>query len=59
VPVLQAEAGVITQSLAIIEWLEETHPEPAAVAADPYLRARARSFALAIACDVHPWPIRG
>ena len=33
VPVLQAEAGVITQSLAIIEWLEETHPEPALVAA--------------------------
>ena len=54
VPVLQAEAGVITQSLAIIEWLEETHPEPTLLPRDPYLRARARSFALAIACDIHP-----
>jgi maleylpyruvate isomerase len=54
VPVLQAEAGVITQSLAIIEWLEETHPAPALLPRDPYLRAQARSFALAIACDVHP-----
>ena len=54
VPVLQAEAGTITQSLAIIEWLEETHPEPALLPRDPYLRARARSFALAIACDIHP-----
>ena len=54
VPVLQAEEGAITQSLAIIEWLEETHPEPALLPRDPYLRARARSFALAIACDVHP-----
>jgi len=54
VPVLEAEEGTITQSLAIIEWLEETHPEPALLPAAPYLRARARSFALAIACDVHP-----
>jgi maleylpyruvate isomerase len=54
VPVLQAAEGTITQSLAIIEWLEETHPEPALLPRDPYLRARARSFALAIACDVHP-----
>jgi maleylacetoacetate isomerase/maleylpyruvate isomerase len=38
VPVLQAEAGVITQSLAIIEWLEETHPEPPLLPRDPYLR---------------------
>jgi maleylacetoacetate isomerase len=53
VPVLQAEAGVITQSLAIMR-LEETHPEPALLPPDPYLRAQARSFALAIACDVHP-----
>ncbi|HSY87253.1 MAG TPA: maleylacetoacetate isomerase [Verrucomicrobiae bacterium] len=54
VPVLQAAEGTITQSLAIIEWLEETHPEPALLPRDPYLRARARSFALTIACDVHP-----
>jgi maleylacetoacetate isomerase len=54
VPVLQVEAGTITQSLAIVEWLEETHPLPALLPRDPYLRARVRSFALAIACDVHP-----
>jgi maleylpyruvate isomerase len=54
VPVLEAEEGTITQSLAIIEWLEDTHPAPALLPRDPYLRARARSFALAIACDVHP-----
>lgn len=54
VPVMETEAGIVTQSLAIIEWLEEIHPRPALLPADPYLRARARSFALAIACDIHP-----
>ena len=54
VPVMETEGGVIAQSLAIIEWLEETHPQPALLPRDPYLRARARSFALAIACDIHP-----
>jgi maleylpyruvate isomerase len=48
------DARVLTQSLAIIEWLDETHREPPLLPADAFGRARARSIALAIACDVHP-----
>ena len=54
VPVMETGEGIITQSLAIVEWLEETHPQPALLPRDPYLRARVRGFALAIACDIHP-----
>jgi len=55
VPTLEGEAGeVLTQSLAIIEWLDETHPEPPLLPTDPLRRAKVRAFALAIACDVHP-----
>ncbi|HEX3066406.1 MAG TPA: maleylacetoacetate isomerase [Dongiaceae bacterium] len=54
VPTLETEAGALTQSLAIIEFLEETHPEPALLPRDPIERARVRAFALAIACDIHP-----
>lgn len=55
VPALETDEGaVLTQSLAIIEWLEETHPEPALLPADPLARAQARAFALVIACDIHP-----
>ena len=55
VPTLIDDAGhVLTQSLAIIEWLDETHPLPALLPRDPWQRARVRAFALAIACDVHP-----
>jgi maleylpyruvate isomerase len=45
---------MLTQSLAIIEWLEETIPEPALLPKDPISRAEVRAFALAIACDIHP-----
>lgn len=45
---------MLTQSLAIIEWLEETHPEPALLPMDPVARAKVRAFAQAIACDTHP-----
>jgi maleylpyruvate isomerase len=45
---------VLTQSLAIIEWLEETHPQPALLPKDPLRRARVRAFAQAVACDIHP-----
>ena len=41
-------------SLAICEWLEETHPEPRMLPGDALQRARIRAFALAIACDIHP-----
>ena len=55
VPALVTDAGdVLTQSLAIIEWLEETYPKPALLPADAAGRARVRSLALAIACDIHP-----
>jgi maleylpyruvate isomerase len=55
VPTLQDDRGaILTQSLAIIEWLEETHPEPPLLPKDPLRRARVRAFALAVACDVHP-----
>jgi maleylpyruvate isomerase len=54
-PALEARDGtVITQSLAILEWLEETHPEPRLLPEAPAARARVRAFALAIACDIHP-----
>jgi len=55
VPALEDDAGaVLTQSLAIIEWLDETHPEPPLLPKDPWRRAKVRAFADALACDTHP-----
>ncbi|ANV99151.1 maleylacetoacetate isomerase [Bradyrhizobium icense] len=55
VPTLEGNDGsVLTQSLAIIEWLDETHPNPPLLPGDPLRRAKVRAFALAIACDIHP-----
>jgi len=55
VPVLVTPAGdVLIQSLAIIEYLEETHPEPALLPRDPIARAKVRALAELIACDIHP-----
>jgi maleylacetoacetate isomerase len=55
VPLLVTDDGTaLTQSLAIIEWLEETHPSPPLLPAAPLERARVRAVALAIACDIHP-----
>jgi maleylpyruvate isomerase len=55
VPTLQDDGGVIlTQSLAIIEWLDETHPEPPLLPSDPLRRAKVRAFAMVLACDTHP-----
>ena len=55
VPVLVTPAGnVLIQSLAIIEYLEETHPEPALLPKDPIARAKVRGLAELIACDIHP-----
>lgn len=45
---------MLVQSLAIIEYLEETHPEPPLLPPDPLGRARVRGLALTIACDTHP-----
>lgn len=55
VPALATDDGrVLTQSVAIIEWLEERYPTPPLLPASPDERARVRSIALAIACDIHP-----
>jgi maleylacetoacetate isomerase len=55
VPALETDDGaVLTQSLAILEWLDETFPEPALVPKDPILRAHVLAAAQLIACDVHP-----
>lgn len=54
VPTLVTDGHVLGQSLAIIEYLDETYPEPPLLPADPILRARARQIALAVACDIHP-----
>jgi maleylacetoacetate isomerase len=54
VPTLIDGAQVVTQSLAIIEYIEETHPAPPLVPSTPPARARVRSIAQMIACDIHP-----
>lgn len=55
VPTLELDDGApLTQSLAICEWLEETHPSPRLLPGDTQRRAKIRAFALAIACDIHP-----
>ena len=55
VPVLELDDGTfLTQSLAILEWLEETHPTPPLLPADPIARARSRAVAAAVACEIHP-----
>lgn len=53
-PALWADGQRVTQSLAILEFLDETHPEPALLPRDPVERAYARSLALDIACEIHP-----
>lgn len=54
VPVLQDGDLTLTQSLAIIEYLDEVYPEPALLPATAAQRARVRSIALMIACEIHP-----
>jgi maleylpyruvate isomerase len=55
VPALTDDDGhVLTQSLAIIEWLDEVWPQAPLLPHDPLARARVRAFAQAIACDIHP-----
>lgn len=51
---IEGQAHALTQSLAIIEYLEETHPAPALLPSSALDRAYVRSIALAIACDIHP-----
>ncbi len=54
VPLLKDGDAVVTQSLAIIEYLEETHPLPPLLPADALGRARVRALAQDIACEIHP-----
>jgi maleylpyruvate isomerase len=55
VPALKLDSGdVLIQSLAIIEYLEETHPQPPLLPRDPVARAKVRALAQVIACDIHP-----
>ncbi len=55
VPALQTDDGaILTQSLAIMEWLEDTHPTPRLLPENPTDRARVRALCALIACDVHP-----
>ena len=54
IPALEVDGTVLSQSLAIIEYLNDTYPEPALLPNDPLARAQVRSMALGIACDIHP-----
>jgi maleylpyruvate isomerase len=55
VPALRLDdSAVLTQSLAILEWLEEAHPEPALLPREPLRRARVRAMTYTVACDIHP-----
>lgn len=54
VPALLDQGHLLTQSLAIMEYLEETHPQPALLPADAVGRARVRSLAGLVACEIHP-----
>ena len=54
VPALETDDGVLTQSLAILEWLDETHPQPPLLPTAPRDRATVRAMAEIVACDIHP-----
>ncbi len=54
VPLLKDDDTLVSQSLAIIEYLEETHPQPPLLPEAPAERARVRALALDIACEIHP-----
>ena len=54
VPALEIDGQTLIQSMAIIEYLDETHPEPPFLPTDPAGRARVRALAAIVACDIHP-----
>lgn len=54
VPTLETAQGPVSQSLAILEWLDEVHPEPPLLPVDSWARARVRGLAHAVALDIHP-----
>lgn len=53
-PALEVEDRILTQSLAILEWLDETHAEPPLLPKSPFDRAVVRAMAGVVACDIHP-----
>lgn len=54
VPALEAGEAVVTQSFAIIDWLDRVYPEPRLIPEEPAKRARSIAMAMAIGCDIHP-----
>jgi maleylacetoacetate isomerase len=54
VPTLEVDGLVLTQSPAILEWLDETHPQPRLLPEAPAVRAAVRAFCAVIACEIHP-----
>ncbi len=54
IPAIETRGDILTQSLAIIEYLEERHPKPALLPEDPIDRAHVRAMAYAVAVDIHP-----
>ena len=54
VPALEVDGAILTQSPAILEWLEEAHPTPPLLPSDPLARAQVRAMAALIGCDIHP-----
>lgn len=54
VPAIETEQGLLTQSLAILVWLDQTYRNTPFVPADPWVSAQVRAFALTIGCDIHP-----
>ncbi|WP_125557130.1 maleylacetoacetate isomerase [Pseudoalteromonas rubra] len=53
-PALETDQGVLAQSLAILEWLEETYEAAPLLPTDAWEKAQVRNFCYAIACDIHP-----
>lgn len=54
VPAIEVDGRLAGQSMAILEWIDETFPGPTLLPADPWMRLRVRAFADTIACDIHP-----
>ncbi len=54
VPTVVIDGKIHTQSMAILDWLEETYPQPPLLPTDPHAKLRARAFADTVACDIHP-----
>lgn len=54
VPALEVEGRILTQSPAILEWLEDRYPTPPLLPTDPFDRAQVRAMAATVACDIHP-----